>query len=165
MHANHDCTHAWSRIRAAAAALAAILLTAGVVAGAAGQQPAVDERSANAFTRVCSSCHDAQRILGTRRTRTQWEEVIEKMIERGAEGTEDDFKAAEDYLLRVSGRVNVNRALPKDIVAVLGLADPEAEAIVEYRKKNGDIKDFDDLCKVPGVDVEKLKQGRDAISF
>ena len=43
------------------------------------------------------------------------------MIDRGAEGTSDDFTTAEEYLLRVSGRVNVNRATSKDMVTVLGI--------------------------------------------
>ena len=124
-----------------------------------------DDPPAAAFKRVCSSCHDADRILATRRTRTQWEEVIEKMIDRGAEGTTEDFTTAEEYLLRVSGRVNVNRAQAKDVVAVVGLTEKDANAIVDYRKANGDFKDFDALCKVPGIDLEKLKQARDAISF
>jgi competence ComEA-like helix-hairpin-helix protein len=149
--------------------VAAAILVAGlaVVTGAAiatsAQEP--DDHASVAFKRVCSSCHDADRILATRRTRTQWEEVIEKMIDRGAEGTAEDFTAAEEYLLRVSGRVNINRALSKDIVIVLGLTQKDADAIAEYRKTNGDFKDFDEVCKVPGIDLEKLKQGRDAISF
>ena len=67
------------------------------------------------------------------------------------------------YLLRVSGRVNVNRALSKELVDVLGLTEKDADAIGEYRKANGDFQDFEGLCKVPGIDIEKLKQGRDAI--
>ena len=134
-----------------------------VVMGAQAQDQ--NDAPASAFRRVCSSCHDADRILATRRTRTQWEEVIEKMIDRGAEGTSDDFTTAEEYLLRVSGRVNVNRAASKDMVIVLGITQKDADAIAEYRKANGEFKDFDALCKVPGIDLEKLKQGRDAISF
>lgn len=134
-----------------------------VVIGAQAQDQ--NDAPASAFRRVCSSCHDAERILSTRRTRTQWEEVIEKMIDRGAEGTSDDFTTAEEYLLRVSGRVNVNRAASKDMVIVLGITQKDADAIAEYRKANGEFKDFDALCKVPGIDLEKLKQGRDAISF
>ena len=153
-----------SSVRAAAAVLAAALFVGvGTALAAGAQEP--DDRPAVAFKRICSSCHDADRILATRRTRTQWEEVIEKMIDRGAEGTADDFTAAEEYLLRVSGRVSINRALSKDIVAVLGLTQKDADAIAEYRKANGDFKDFDEVCKVPGIDLEKLKQGRDAISF
>jgi competence ComEA-like helix-hairpin-helix protein len=149
--------------------LAAVLLVAGTTgivgatlgAHAQGQ----DDPPAAAFRRVCSSCHDSDRILATRRTRTQWEEVIEKMIDRGAEGTSDDFTVAEEYLLRVSGRVNANRATTKDLVTVLGITEKDAQAIADYRKANGEFKDFDALCKVPGIDLEKLKQGRDAISF
>ena len=124
-----------------------------------------DDAPAAAFRRVCSNCHDADRILSTRRTRTQWEEVIEKMIDRGAEGTSDDFTTAEEYLLRVSGRVNVNRATTKDMVTVLAITEKDADAIAEYRKANGEIKDFDALAKVPGIDLDKLNKARDAISF
>lgn len=162
---NTDTRHlpASPTIRAIAVALAAVLAVSAVTLAAGGQNPA--DHTATAFTRVCSSCHDAERILAARRTRTQWEEIIEKMIERGAQGTDDDFTAAEQYLLRVSGRVNVNRAPSNDIVAVLGLTQKDADAITEYRKANGEFKDFDELCKVPGIDLEKLKEGRDAVSF
>ena len=149
-------------------ASAAIVVAGLAVVGSAAMAPRAQEPediAANAFKRVCSTCHDADRVTATRRTRTQWEEVIEKMIERGAQGTPDDFTAAEDYLLRVSGRVNVNRAPSKDLVAVLGLTTKDADAIAEYRKANGEFKDFDELCKVPAIDTEKLKQERDAISF
>jgi competence ComEA-like helix-hairpin-helix protein len=150
-----------TRSAAAFLIVAAALLIAVIGAQAQGQ----DDAPAAAFRRVCSSCHDAERILATRRTRTQWEEVIEKMIDRGAEGTSDDFTTAEEYLLRVSGRVNVNRAASKDMVIVLGITQKDADAIAEYRKANGEYKDFDALSKVPGIDLDKLKQGRDAISF
>lgn len=156
--------YASGAIRAAAAIFVAglaILTGAAIAAGA--QEP--EDQPALAFQRVCSSCHAPDRILATRRTRTQWEEVIQKMIDRGAQGTDEDFTAAELYLLRVSGRVNVNRAPSQDLVDVLGLTQKNADAIAEYRKANGDFKDFDEVCKVPGIDLEKLKQGRDAISF
>jgi competence protein ComEA len=142
-----------------------VIGVATLLAGIGAKAQDQDDAPAAAFRRVCSNCHDADRILSTRRTRTQWEEVIEKMIDRGAEGTSDDFTTAEEYLLRVSGRVNVNRATTKDMVTVLGIAQKDADAIAEYRKANGEFKDFDSLAKVPGIDLEKLNKGRDAISF
>ena len=154
----------WHPIRTAAAASLILLVMTAVATTARAQDPD-DQASAGAFHRVCSSCHDAQRILATRRTRTQWEEIIDKMIERGAMGTDEDFTAAEEYLMRISGRVNVNRAAAADIAKVLGIPDKQASAIVEYRKANGDFADFDALCKVGGIDVEKLKSKQDAISF
>ena len=153
-----------SSVRAGAALLAAALfIGVGTALAARTQEP--EDQPAAAFKRTCSTCHDAERILANRRTRTQWEEVIEKMIDRGAEGTADDFSAAEVYLLRVSGRVNANRAEAQDFVAVLGLPQKDADAIVDFRKAKGDFADFDALCKVPGIDTEKLKQGRDAITY
>ena len=146
---------------------AAFLLVgvATIIAAIGARAQDQDDAPAAAFRRVCSNCHDAERILATRRTRTQWEEVIEKMIDRGAEGTSDDFTTAEEYLMRVSGRVNVNRASSKDMVTVLSITQKDADAIAEYRKANGEFKDFDSLAKVPGIDIEKLNKGRDAISF
>jgi competence ComEA-like helix-hairpin-helix protein len=143
--------------------LVGVVAVVGAVVTSSAQQP--EDAPAAAFRRVCSNCHDSERILATRRTRTQWEEIIEKMIDRGAEGTSEDFTTAEEYLLRVSGRVNVNRAQAKDIVAVLSVTQKDADAIIEYRKANGEFKDFDALCKVPGIDLEKIKQGRDAVTF
>jgi competence protein ComEA len=146
-------------------ACALFFLVLGVAGVASAQDPAATFPQSEAFTRVCSSCHDAERILSNRRTRTQWEEVIEKMVERGAEGTDSDFTAVEEYLVRHFGRVNINKALPKDVAAVLDLSPKDAEAIVEFRKTNGDFADFDSLCKVPGIDLEKLKKARDGISY
>lgn len=123
------------------------------------------DKDAALFLRMCSTCHDSARVLGNRRTRTQWEEVIQKMVERGAQGTEDEFATVHEFLLRVSGMVNVNRGAATDIAAVTHLTEKDADAIVAYRKANGDFADFDALCKVPGIDVEKLKLARDAVSF
>jgi competence ComEA-like helix-hairpin-helix protein len=161
----HVMKRVWTTIRTAAAALLVLMAITLVATAARAQDPADDQASSGAFQRVCSSCHDSQRILATRRTRTQWEEIIGKMIERGALGTDEDFTAAEEYLMKVSGRVNVNRAAPADIAKVLGIPEKQAGAIVDYRKANGDFADFDALCKVPGLDVEKLKAEQEAISF
>jgi competence ComEA-like helix-hairpin-helix protein len=51
------------------------------------------------------------------------------------------------------------------MMTVLGITEKDANAIAEYRKANGEFKDFDALTKVPGIDLEKLNKGRDAISF
>jgi competence ComEA-like helix-hairpin-helix protein len=144
--------------------IACAVLLAGAILPAHAQQPAQD-KSAEAFTKVCSTCHDASRILATRRTRTQWEEVIDKMVERGAQGTDEEFAAVEDYLLRNFGRVNVNRAIAADIAMITGITEKDAYAIVSYRKSHGDFADFEALCKVPGIDVEKLKLAQEAVSF
>ena len=124
-----------------------------------------DERNTATFTRVCSTCHDAARILSNRRTKDQWSEVIDKMVERGAQGTDDDFAGIIDYLVAHYGRINVNRGTAKDLATVLKVSDKDAEAIVAFRTANGPFTDFDGLAKVPGLDMATLTQNRDAISF
>jgi len=138
-------------------------------ASASPQSPAppapADDKNAATYTRVCSTCHDAQRILSNRRTKDQWGEVIDKMVERGAQGTDEDFAAVQDYLVSHYGRVNVNRGTAKDLSTVLKISEKDADAIVAFRTANGPFTDFDGLAKVPGLDVDTLKQNRDAISF
>jgi competence protein ComEA len=130
----------------------------------AAQQQA-DQKAVAAYERVCSTCHDSQRILSNRRTKDQWSEVIDKMVERGAQGTDDDFTAVMEYLITHYGRINVNKAPAKDLAKVVRISDKDAETIVAFRKENGPFKDLDTLCTVPGIDVAALKQNLDAISF
>jgi len=131
----------------------------------AATQPAADAKGAATFARVCSLCHDGARILSNRRSKSQWTEVIEKMMERGAQVSDDDFEVVMDYLLRHYGRINVNKAEAEDLAIVVGVSKKDAEAIVRYRQAQGDFPDFDALAKVPEIDMEKLSKGRDAITF
>jgi competence ComEA-like helix-hairpin-helix protein len=128
-------------------------------------QPAEDAKGAAAFARVCSLCHDGARILSNRRSKSQWTEVIEKMMERGAQVSDEDFEVVMDYLLRHYGRINVNKAEAEDLAMVVGVSKKDAEAIVRYRQAQGDFPDFDALARVPEIDLEKLSKGRDAITF
>ena len=131
----------------------------------AAMQPAADAKGAATFARVCSLCHDGARILSNRRSKSQWTEVIEKMMERGAQVSDEDFEVVMDYLLRHYGRINVNKAEAEDLAIVVGVSKKDAEAIVRYRQAQGDFPDFDALAKVPEIDMEKLSKGRDAITF
>ena len=130
----------------------------------AGATPA-DDPAAGLFQRMCSNCHDAVRVTSMRRTRTDWEDVLNKMIQEGATGTEKDFETVFDYLQRNYGKVYINRAQADEIALVLGVAKKEADAIVAYRKANGDFANFDAVKKVPDIDTKKLDERRDAIAF
>jgi competence ComEA-like helix-hairpin-helix protein len=126
---------------------------------------AQEDASYPLFTQMCSKCHDAARITGQRRNKFEWEEVINKMIEKGAMGTEKDFETVYDFLLRNFGKVDVNRAAAEELAMVLALPARDAEAIVAYRKTNGSFADYDAVAKVPGIDVKKLEAHKDALTF
>jgi competence protein ComEA len=135
----------------------------GVAMHASGQPR--QKTTEDAFFKVCSDCHDPDRIRETRRTRSGWEDVIYQMIDKGAVGTDADFNLVLQYLLSHYGMVNVNQASAEEIALVTGLSSKEGDAVVAYRKANGDFKNFDALVKVPGIDAQKLEAARAAILF
>ena len=123
-------------------------------------------KAEDAFTRNCVKCHPVDRIAGSRRTRSQWEEVMTTMqTARGAVITDEDWDIIQTYLVKHYGRVNVNRAETSELVAVLGMTESDAGRVVSHRKSHGAFPDFEALVKVPQVDVERLKAQRNAIVF
>ena len=153
-----------------AAIISALLVAALNAVSQDAQKPDLkspeDVKAEETFTRTCVKCHPADRINGTRRTRTQWEEVMTTMqTARGAVILDEDWDVIQNYLVKQHGRVNVNRATIDDLVEVLGITSETADTIVKYRKEHGDFVDYDGFAKVPGLDLEKLEKKRDAISF
>jgi competence ComEA-like helix-hairpin-helix protein len=136
-----------------------------ILATGAEVQSAPSPPVKESLQRVCVTCHALEQITSSRRSRSQWEDLINRMIERGAKGTDEEFTVVFDYLVGQYGRVNVNTATADEMAQVLGLPAKEAESIVTHRQTNGKFDGFDALMKVPDVDREKLERSRDAISF
>ena len=120
---------------------------------------------ADVFQRVCVLCHPADRIVSVRKTKTEWEEVLDKMITKGAQLNDDNYGSIEEYLLRNYGKVNVNKAMKDDLVLVAGVTPAEADSIIKFRTESGPLADFAALTKVPGLDAKKLEEKRDALMF
>ena len=116
--------------------------------------------------RICSACHEAGVVVKYRNAKEDWESVVEDMRGRGADGSDNDFKAIVAYLARFFGpEVNVNRAAAPDLESQLEITADEAAAIVKYRQAQGRLKDFSDLAKVPGLDTKKLEPIKQRIVF
>lgn len=146
----------------------ALLLFAGVVAGRHGSaaqavHAAVDKRQA-LVQELCSKCHPMETI-SARRTRSQWEDILYKMIDLGAKGSDKQFRAALDYLASDYGRVNVNRGPASELSAVLGLTRQQAGSIVRYRREHGKFENIDALAEMLGMDVGEFEKVREAMSF
>jgi competence protein ComEA len=63
-----------------------------------------------------------------------------------------------------AGPVNINTADAKTLARELdGIGPAKAQAIVEYREKNGAFKSADDLLKVEGIGSRVLEQNRSNI--
>jgi competence protein ComEA len=132
--------------------------------GAAREAPAVVDKRADAYLRLCRNCHEGGLEL-VRRTRTGWQDILDQMVERGATGSDEDFGLVLEYLLRDHGKVNVNEAPAEELVLVLGLSAAESESVVAYRKEHGKFESVGALTAVPGVDGKKIDERRAAIVF
>jgi competence protein ComEA len=120
--------------------------------------------------KVCGKCHSANILVATPRTREGWEETITKMSGMGAVATDDEFTDILEYLVKNVGpdagtKVDVNKASASDLSKVLDLSAKEAEAVVAYRKKNGDFKSIEDLSKVPELAGKKIEDKKNLIVF
>lgn len=124
--------------------------------------------------RMCNKCHGPAVFTKTRMGRVGWEDQVAAMVEKGAVGTDEEIQIVVDYMVKNFGRdskaaaqqkVNVNKATARQLETALGLSSKEAEAMVQYREKNGDFREWGDLGKVPGLDVKKLEGKKAGIEF
>jgi competence protein ComEA len=139
------------------------------LAAAAWAQPAPnlpEGKGKAAFARVCGQCHGVQIVIKKTNTADGWAEVVDDMVSRGAQGTDDDFDLVVKYLAAQFGpKVNVNKANARELSTILELSAADAEAIVHYRETAGSLKDWHDLERVPHIDIKKLEQEKNRIDF
>jgi competence ComEA-like helix-hairpin-helix protein len=125
--------------------------------------------------KTCSKCHGVVGIVRARNSKEAWAEIVDDMISRGADATDEEIELIINYLAKNFGRdkppaaplpkVKVNQAKPEELSAGMFVPKETAEAIVDYREKNGPFKKWQDLEKVPGVDMKKVERDKDRYDF
>jgi competence protein ComEA len=141
-------------------------LAAALFASAAADKPKLPEGPGKeTMVRICGGCHGAEIVLGKRLDRDGWSQIVVNMIQRGAQGSDDEFADIVDYLTNTVSKINVNQANAQQFQSALGLSEKEAAAILHYRDEKGDFKTIDDLKKVPGVDATKIEAKRSLLAF
>jgi competence protein ComEA len=138
----------------------------------AADKPKLPEGPGKAVTiKLCGSCHATELVMNRRETVDGWSAVIEDMIRRGAKGSDDEFGEVLDYLVAnfpktaAAPKINVNKAVAKDLATGLGITDAQAAAIVQYREANGNFKSVEDLQKVPGIDSSLIEAKKSKLEF
>jgi len=119
----------------------------------------------DSMMKMCSGCHGLRTSLARRRTKTEWQSLVEAMAGLGAPGTKEDITATIGYLSLRYGQVDVNTGTAQEFVEVAGLTEAEAAAIVEFRTHEGGIASLEALKKAPGVDAAKIDGIKDRLSF
>ena len=91
---------------------------------------------------------DSQKVNLAQRVEDQMVIVVPKVGEEGAE----EIPAGETRKEATKeGKVNINTATVEELKTLKGVGEKKAEAIIEYRKKNGSFKTKEDLMKVRGI--------------
>ena len=139
--------------------------------------PAADEKDAarlpdgpgkEVVGKICIDCHDSGNFRKARFTTEEWTDSVEDMVQRGATGTPQEIEAVVAYLTKNFGKgapVRINTAPFSEIKVVLGFTVAEVRALLDYREKNGELKSFDQLLKVPGIDAAKAEGQKAKIVF
>ena len=118
--------------------------------------------------RVCMNCHDSGNFRKVRFSSEEWSDSVADMVERGASGTPAEFEAVVAYLAKNFGTaapVRIDTAPFAEIKVVLGFTVDEVRAVLESREKNGGLKSFEELLKVPGIDAAKAEAQKSRIAF
>ena len=90
---------------------------------------------------------DSQKVNLAKRLEDQMVIVVPKVGEEAEEiPTGETRKEATK-----EGKVNINTATVEELKTLKGVGEKKAEAIIEYRKKNGSFQTKEDLMKVRGI--------------
>ena len=149
------------------ALIASALVAVAVSAAASAQLP--EGRGKDTFVKVCSGCHNVDKAATLRLTRNGWDQLINEMVQNGADATDAERKEILDYLStnflgEVEKPLNVNRAKQIDLELVGGLLRKEAAAVLAYLAKEGPCNELADLKKVPDLDYKKIEARKDVLT-
>ena len=116
-----------------------------------------------AVVKFCDNCHGLDKFATDRKSRSDWDRVLNQMAYEGLELTDEEYETVIGYLAKYLGKVNVNRATAAELADGLGIPAKQAEAIVQYRERHGAFKDWREIAKVDGVDPKKIEAKKDVI--
>jgi hypothetical protein len=146
--------------------VACLALLGGWVLPALGQPAATEATTPEtAAVKICSACHGMQMVMDTPRDYDTWHDTVQKMIDRGARGTPNEFDLVMDFLFQNMTPVDVNHADRDTLAAILHTSQGAADAIIA-RRATRPFKDLAELeTAVPGLDKTVLEAKKRMIYF
>jgi competence protein ComEA len=112
-------------------------------------------REDQALKAVCAKCHNLQIVMDTPMSYDAWHDTVQKMVDRGANGTDEQYGDIMDYLHRTMTTINVNTADEDELEIVLDAPERAAQAIVA-RRRTKKFADLADLKSVAGIDAPTI---------
>lgn len=152
-------------------ALTAVLPMVFLISPAFAQKDFPDGPAKEYINQICLQCHQPAMLLGQKRTESDWKKTIARMATKGVPGTPDQFDAIAAYMTKNFGKsedtskVNMNKAKADELVTALGLTPDEAKALIGFREKHGEFREWGDMLVVYGVDGLKIEAAKDKMTF
>jgi competence protein ComEA len=115
--------------------------------------------------KVCSGCHDVEIVLSHLQTPAEWADTFQKMVDVGAEATQDEWRAIEQYIDANLALIAINKSPASELQLTMNCPAEVAAAIVKYRQENGPFKSIDDVKKVAGTDAAKVDAWKSRFVF
>jgi competence ComEA-like helix-hairpin-helix protein len=143
--------------------------TPAAAAGPAKEMP--EGQGKQIILRECTACHLPDHFTKYQHTPEEWQAIVIRMGTRVRAATKEELDTVTKYLatnypkVEVAGKLNVNKAKAADIQAQLSLTPEEADAVVKYRERHGDFREWGDLLAIYGVDGRKIEAAKDRMSF
>jgi competence protein ComEA len=182
----------------------AILIAASLPYAAAQGTPSTPAQSAGGLPngpgkavvqKSCTTCHSETVITSERGNADHWSTIVNDMVSRGADLSDDEIDVVVKYLSTNLGpadsksatpaspgaaapptaapgtgsnagaTVNVNKAGVAELESSLGLTEAEAKLIVQHREQSGNFKTWQEVSSIPGVSPEKIRDNQQRITF
>ena len=90
-------------------------------------------------TRVCGKCHSLEQATSLRQPQSGWKETIAKMVNLGAEGSDDEFNAITGYLVKNYGGSSTGPATSACAISTAPPAPTTQAAPAAARKVTGPV--------------------------
>jgi competence ComEA-like helix-hairpin-helix protein len=80
--------------------------------------------------------------------------TIARMATKGVPGTAEQYDAIAAYMAKNfpkeedATRINVNKATAEELVSVIGLTASEAKAVIAFREKHGEFRQWGDMLVI-----------------
>jgi competence ComEA-like helix-hairpin-helix protein len=142
-----------------------------LVSPALAQKDFPDDPAKEYVNKICLQCHPPAQLLSQKRTEADWKKTIARMATKGVPGTPEQFDAIVAYMSKNFGKeedttkLNINKAKVDDLVNIIGLTPEEAKALIGFRDKHGEFREWGDMLVIYGVDGLKIEAAKDKMTF
>lgn len=77
----------------------------------------------------------------------------------------EKVKIAQEQPSQQTGTININKASADQLESIPGVGTKKAQAIIDYRSKNGNFASVDDLVNVKGIGKKMMDKMKGSISI